>query len=240
MEFSAALALRGDSAPARLGLAEALLEQEKLPEAAVQFAAYLQSPPQDQQTRYQLAAVYADLDRNDEALAELGRAEAAGLKTAAALRLRGELYLRQKKFSDAAASLEQAVALEPRDAALHARLGRARLELRDFPAAERELLAALQWKPDMTEARRDLISAYYVNENCPAALEATRELEQREPLPAGAWFVRAVCYDKLKRKAEALAAYQKFVSLDQGRSATQDFQARQRIRIIARELERKP
>jgi len=65
------------------------------------------------------------------------------------------------------------------------------------------------------------------------------ELDRRETPGAGSWFIRATCYDRLGRKAEAVAAYEKFVALDQGRSENQGFQARQRIRILARELEHK-
>lgn len=238
-EFRRALELRGDAGPARLGLAESLVAQRRLEDAAKEFAAYLEAQPQDQESRLQLAGVYADLGKDKEALAELESAEAGGLRTPAVYRQRGELQARQKLYAQAAGSLEKALELEPQDAALRARLGRLRLELRDFPAAERELLAALRMKPELTEALRDLTAAYYLAENYAAALRGLELIEQREPLTAGSWFVRATCYDKLQRKTEAVEAYRRFVSLDQGRSERQDFQARQRIRVLTRELERK-
>lgn len=238
-EFRAALEIRGDSDPARLGLAEALLAQNKGEQAAREFAAYLERHPDDTGSREQLARLYSDFGQYEEALAELDRLVAAGKSSVALYRLQAECQVKLGKFAEAAGSLTKAVALEPGNALLHAELGRIRLEQRDFPAAEKELRNALRLKPDVTEALRDLVSVFYLGENYPATLGALDELGKRETLPAGSWFVRATCYDKLQMKPEALAAYKMFVQLDQGRSERQDFQARQRIRILTRELERK-
>jgi len=238
-EFRAALQIRGASDPARLGLAEALLAQDKGEDAAREFATYLERHPDDSESREQLARLYVDLGRYEEALAELDRLVAAGKASAPLHSLQAECLVKLGKFAEAAESLGKALTLEPGNALLHARLGRICLEQRDFPAAEKELREALRLKPDLTEALRDLVSALYLSENYPAALGALDELSKRETLPPGSWFVRATCYDKLRMKPEALAAYKMFVQLDQGRSERQDFQARQRIRILTRELERK-
>jgi Flp pilus assembly protein TadD len=238
-EFRSALGMQPDSAPTRLGLAESLVAQDKLDGAAEHFVAYLESNPADHETRLQLAGLYLDIRKDQAALAELDRIEAAGQRPLRLYQLRADAFIRLKRYAEAVISVEKAIELEPKDAALYARLGSLRLELRDFPGAERALIAALTLNPGLTDALRDLVAVYYLSENYPAALVGLDRLAQREELPAGSWFVRATCYDKLGRKAEALAAYKKFVELDQGRSEKQDFQARQRIRIIARELERK-
>jgi hypothetical protein len=52
-------------------------------------------------------------------------------------------------------------------------------------------------------------------------------------------FVRATCYDKLHRKAEAAAAYQKFLDANQGRDEKEEFQARERLKVLQRELSKK-
>ena len=248
-EFRAALEIRDDSDPARLGLAEALLAQgcgnnvskceDKGEQAAREFAVYLERHPDDAESREQLARLYADLGQFEEALAELDRLVAAGKSSVALYRLQAECQVKLGKFAEAGETLTKALSLEPGNALLHAQLGRVRLEQRDFPAAEKELRNALRLKPEHTEALRDLVSVFYLGENYPATLGALDELGKLETLPAGSWFVRATCYDKLQMKPEALAAYKMFVQLDQGRSERQDFQARQRIRIITRELERK-
>jgi superkiller protein 3 len=238
-QFREALALRADSAPARLGLAESLRQQEKYQVAADELAAYLRLQPQDRDAQVQRATILADLNRYDEALAELDHSDAGATPSLASARLRAEIHLHQKKWEQAAAALQKAIELAPRDAELHGRLGRVRLEQRDFPAAERELRQALSIDRNSTDSLRDLANVYYLSQNCPATLQTLDLLAEREAPIAGSWFVRAICYDKLGRKAEAVAAYEKFLGLDQGRNENQSFQARQRIRILTQELQRK-
>jgi Flp pilus assembly protein TadD len=238
-EFRAAVGLRVNSAPARLGLGDSLLAQKKPEGAAEELAAYLHLQPEDRENRLQRVSILIDLTQYSEALAELDRADSGAPLTLQSYKLRAQILLKQKQFPQSAEVLQNALALAPRDAELHARLGRIRLELRDFPPAERELRQALLLDPGQTDALRDLVAVYYLSEHYPAALEALDLLAKREEPSAGSWFVRATCYDKLGKKAEALAAYEKFRALDQGRSDTQDFQARQRIRLLTRELQQK-
>ena len=238
-QFREALVLRGDAAPARLGLASSLLAQKNPEGAAEQFRGYLQLQPQDQESRLQLVSILVHLKRYDQALEELDRGDAGARPSLAGYKLRAEIHLEQKQLAQAAEALQKALQLAPQDAELHARLGRLWLEKRDLAAAERELRQALQMDANWTDALRDLAPVYYLGEKYQATLDVLDLLARRETPPAGSWFVRATCYDKLLRKAEAVAAYEKFLELDQGRSEIQDFQARQRIRILKRELERK-
>jgi protein O-GlcNAc transferase len=237
--FREALAQRPESAPARLGLAESLLSERNLESASKEFAGYLRQQPQDREARVEHATVLADLNRFDEALAELDRRDAGGAASLGSARLRAEIYLRQKQWPQAAVALQKALQLAPQDAELHARLGRVWLEKRDFPGAERELRQAFELDPKSTDALRDLVDVYYLSQNCPVALEMLDLLAKRETPGRGSWFVRAICYDKLQRKVEAVAAYQRFLELDQGRNENQEFQARQRIRILSQELQKK-
>ena len=237
--FREALTLRSDSAPARLGLAESLLAQKKLGAAADEFVVYLKLHPQDRESRVQLASLLVELKRYDQALAELDQCDLNGQASLASYKLRSEVYLQQEQLAQAAEALQKAAQLAPHDAEVHARLGRLWLEEREFAPAERELRQALQLDPNETDALRDLVAVYYLNQSYPATLNALDLLAQRETPTAGSWFVRATCYDKLERKAEAVAAYQKFLALDQGHSENQDFQARQRIRVLTKELQQR-
>jgi hypothetical protein len=61
---------------------------------------------------------------------------------------------------------------------------------------------------------------------------------------AGNWFLTAIMLDgahnsKPAVAKQALAAYQKFLSLSDGKSPNQEFQARQRAKILQRELEKR-
>jgi tetratricopeptide (TPR) repeat protein len=65
-----------------------------------------------------------------------------------------------------------------------------------------------------------------------ATLDALDHLEQLEPLVPVSWFVRATCYDHLGKLAEAIAAYQKFLAVDGGKLATEEYQARHRLPVL--------
>ena len=69
-----------------------------------------------------------------------------------------------------------------------------------------------------------------------AALERARELGQDT---AGNWFFRAIMLDKLRQIKPALEAYQKFLALSQGKNPNQEFQARQRSRLLQKELDKR-
>ncbi|HEV8384348.1 MAG TPA: tetratricopeptide repeat protein [Candidatus Acidoferrales bacterium] len=238
MSYREALQLEPKSVAARLGLAQSLLAQQKDEAAAPELAAYLELSPEDSDARLRLAGLLAKAGKFEPALAELDRVEAARGASAGAYKLRAEILVKQDHLPEAIAALEKAVQLAPRDAGLRARLGRLWLERRDFPAAERELIEALRLDPRLTDAVRDLAALYYLGEKYEAALRAQDDLARRETPNAGWWFIRATCYDKLRKLPEAVAAYEKFLVLDEGRNDKQDFQARQRIRILKRELQR--
>jgi hypothetical protein len=48
--------------------------------------------------------------------------------------------------------------------------------------------------------------------------------------------VRAIMLDKIKQIKPALENYQKFLALSDGKHADEEFKARQRVRILEKEL----
>jgi tetratricopeptide (TPR) repeat protein len=235
-QFRAAIVARGDAAPARLGLANALLAEKKYDAASDALADYLKLNPADKPAHFDRASALLNLSRYDEALAELDLSGAGGAASAEALKMRGEIYIRQKKWKEAGDALKQAIMLAPEDSELAEWTGHVDIELRDYPAAVGILEQVYKQNPQSAETLRDLSDAFYLNENYAQALDAMDRLAKLEtPLP-GSWFVRAICYDKLSRKPEAIDAYQKFLDQDGGQHDTQDFQARHRILVLQREL----
>jgi tetratricopeptide (TPR) repeat protein len=234
-EFRQALEGKPDSKASRLGLAESLLLQKKLEPAAEQLGEYLKSQPDDAENRLRRAQILADLGKYDDALAELDRAEATAPATLATLKLRADLCTELKQYPEAISALQKAVAQAPKDAELHARLGHELLEQRQYPPAAHEFGIAFQLDPRMTPALRNWISAQFMAENYSAALGGLDLFEKREAATDGTRFVRAVCYDKLGRDAEALDAYQKFLAQHAGTNDDQYFEASARARILKRE-----
>jgi len=86
---------------------------------------------------------------------------------------------------------------------------------------------------------KDLSSAFYLGGDCAATLGTLDEIAKVEQPAAGTWFIRALCYDKLKQLKPALEAYQKFLDLDQEKNPDQMWQARERSKALRRMLEQK-
>jgi len=235
-QFRAAVLLRGDSAPAHLGLSSALLAEKKYDAASDALAEYLKLNPGDKSAHFDRATALLNLNRYDDALAELDLSAAGSAPNGETLKMRGEIYMQQKKWKEAGDALKQAIALAPQDAEIAAWIGHVEIELRDYPSAVRILEQVYSRNPQDADALRDLADAFYLNENYSAALDAMDRLAKLETPKSGSWFVRAICYDKLSRKADAIEAYQKFLDLDGGQHDTQDFQARHRIPVLQREL----
>ena len=55
---------------------------------------------------------------------------------------------------------------------------------------------------------------------------------------AGSYFLRAIALDKVEQKAAALENYQHFLATDEQKNQDQEFQARQRVRALEREVRR--
>jgi tetratricopeptide (TPR) repeat protein len=235
-QFREAIAARGDSAPARLGLADALLAQKKYEAGADALAEYLKINPGDLAEHFERASALMEIDRYDDALAELDRAEAGSAATAEGLKMRGDIYLRLKKWKEASDTLAQAIRQTPQDQQLLGWLGHVEIELHDYPTAINILGKITANNPQDADPLRDLVNAFFLNGDYAATIAAMDRLAKLETPKTISWFVRAICYDKLSKKPEAIEAYQKFLDLDNGQNDTQDFQARRRALTLQSEL----
>ena len=244
--FRELLTVKPDSAPAQLGLAETLLSERKTAEAVDAFRYYLLKSPDDRHARFERAAALQDLNRSDESLAELDKLDQLDVGTspsAESLTLRGSIYMQQKKWSEAAAAFEKALVVPSNDGAeaqgdaqLHLWMGHTKMELHDYAAAEKELRRALELAPANSDALRELVSVYYLSGEYEATVSTLDLLAQHETPGALDWFFRALSCDKLGRKPEAAAAYQKFLQMDRGQRPDQEFQAQARLKLLLREL----
>jgi Flp pilus assembly protein TadD len=236
--FRRALEIRPDAAEILQGLAQSLEAQNK-PEAADVYRKYLVVMPGDSPARAHLIHLLLNAQEYDAALGELDHNDAGKPPSLDSLRMRADIQIAQKKWDDAIATLQQAVRLAPRDSQLIGGLGRIYLQKRDFPAAEKELTAALQLDGNNLLYLKDLSSAYYLSGNCPATLATLDTIAKAEPPTSGAWFIRALCYDKLHQFKPALEAYDKFLALQQGKASDQIWQAQQRSKVLRHMLEAK-
>src|SRR3981081_637454 len=238
MRFRHALEIRPDAREALQGLAQSL-EAQNRPEAADGYRKYRAVMPGVSAARARLTHLLVNNQEYDAALAELERADAGKPPSLDSLRLRADIQIAQKKFADAVVTLQQAIALAPRDSQLVGGLGRVYLQKRDFALAEKELKAVLQIDPNNLVYWKDLSSTYYLSGNCPATLPTLDIIAKVEPPGSGAWFIRALCYDKLHQFKPALEAYEKFLAMEQGKASDQIWQAQQRSKVLKHMLEGK-
>ena len=239
-QFREAIAERGDSAPSRLGLANALLAQKKYEAGTDALAEYLKLNPGDRAEHFERASALMEIDRYDDALAELDRAETGSAPTAEGLKMRGDIYLHLEKWKEASDTLAQAIRQTPQDQQLLEWLGHVEIELHDYPTAISLLGKIVANDPQAAGPLRDLVNAFFLNGDYAATIGAMDRLAKLETPKTISWFVRAICYDKLSKKPEAIEAYQKFLDLDNGQNDTQDFQARRRALTLQSELGQSP
>jgi Flp pilus assembly protein TadD len=235
--FRGALEIQPQEPRALFGLARSLDAQKK-PEAAAAYREYLAVRPDDAAARSRLVHLLVDGQEYDVVLAELDRLD-AGKPSLDSLKLRADIQIAHKKWDQAIVTLRQAVALAPNDAQLHGGLGRTCLQVRDFPAAEKELKAAIQLDGKNAGYWKDLSTTYYLSKNYAATLAVLEQVDKFETPGAGSWFIRALCYDSLKQPAPAMEAYQKFLELDQNKNPDQVWQAQERTKVLRRMLEGK-
>jgi Tfp pilus assembly protein PilF len=249
-------------AAAQLGLARAYFAQSKLPEAAQQFraaadqngllqvaAAYEKSGdqpaaiaiykefPNDPAVREHLGRLQVDANDAAAAIPNLEDAVRKSPNTANRLAL-ADAYRLAKQPAKMLDQLQLAAASDAGNFDLHMAYGRALRDNHNLIPAAQQFLAATKIRPDAVPAWNELASALIVGENYPAGLAALDRIRALGKEIPGDYFLRAITLDKLKQRPEAIAAYKQFLSADGGNHPDQEFQARQRVRIISSELKK--
>jgi Tfp pilus assembly protein PilF len=266
--YRAALEADGKSPGAQLGLGRALAQQGKLAEAAPYFerAAGLDANYRD--SLLELAALFEKSGQADKAIEiyrrfpgnpavaeRLGelllesnqysdavpRLEEAYSKspTEANRVALAEAYVFNQQPDKALPLFEKAVAAEPANYDLHLMYARALRDRKQYPPAARQFSEALKLKPDAGPIWNELGGTLYLAEDFQPALAAFDRAGQLGENTAGNWFMRAIILDKARQLKPALEAYRQFLSLSQDKNPDQEFQARQRARIIQRELDKR-
>lgn len=266
--FEAALKINEKSAPAELGLARSLLARNQLPESEPHFRKAAELDPDFRDALLELAAAEEKSGRPKEAIAiyqqfpanagaqerlgelliedkqfaeaipRLEKAVAESPTVANRLAL-ATAYRMNKQPDKQDEQLQKAVATDSANYELRMILGRALRDERKLAPASAEFYAAAKLKPESVEAWNELASALIVNENYEqglAALDRVRQLGKETP---GNRYFRAITLDKLHQLPQALASYKEFLATSEGKFPDQEFAARQRIRIIEKEMSKR-
>ena len=148
-------------------------------------------------------------------------------------------YLKNQQPDKAFPLITQLLKAQPNDYDLRMVYGRMLRDQRKFPEAAQEFFRAAQIKPDSAESWSELAGVLVVAENYPSALGALDKLAALHAEKPGHVYLRAIVLDKTKQLKPALENYQRFLVMSQGQNPNEEFKARQRARIIQRELSKR-
>jgi tetratricopeptide (TPR) repeat protein len=263
--YEVALGLDPKSAPAELGLARSYVRTNRLKDAEAHFRAAAELDPSMKDADLELGPLYEKNGQSAEAMAvyrqfpdsvaareRLGQLLVEAGKPADAIphlewavqksptpanRLAlAQAYRKNGQPEKELPLLQEAVAAEPDNLDLRLAYGRELRDQRKFAEAAREFYRVVQGRPDSIEAWNELSAMLISLGDYPQALGAldrVRALGGEKPVHH---YMRAIMLDKVRDLKGALAAYQQFLATDQGKNPNEEFKARQRVRIIEREL----
>ena len=266
--FEAALHASPKAAAAEAGLAHALLAQNQLSAAEPHFRSAAELDPKYREELLELAAaeekagraseaiaLYQQFPENAAAQARLGelllehkrfgdaiprleQAVAAAPTVANRLAL-ATAYRMNKQVEKEDEQLDKAVATEPANYDLRMIYGRQLRDERKLLPAASQFLAAAKIQPDSKATWDELANVLIVHGELAQGLAA---LDKRKALgseTSGDVWLRAITLDKLHQNPLAIESYKQFLAVSEGKFPDQEFQARQRIRIIEAETQKR-
>jgi len=263
--YITALSIDPKAPDAELGLAHALAGENKLDDAAVHFkkAAELNANYHDDLLELagmyekakqpeQAMAIYQQFPENPGAQERLGDLLLKAGKPADAIACflvavakspteanraaLAEAYLKNNEPNKAQPVVEQILAADPDNFEIRMLHGRLIRDQRKFPEAAAEFEHATKLKPDDPQAWSELAGVLVMAENYPPALAALDHIAALHAEKAGHVFLRAIVLDKTRDLKPALESYQRFLDMSKGENPNQEWQARQRIKTLQKEI----
>ncbi|HXA64633.1 MAG TPA: tetratricopeptide repeat protein [Bryobacteraceae bacterium] len=265
--YATALTLDPKSPDAELGLAHALSKQNKLTDAAPHFKKAAELNPKYNDGLLELAALYEAQKQPAEAIAlyqqfpdNPGAQERLGelllssgqpadavthfqaaiekSPTTANRAALAEAYIKNKEPDKALPVTDAILSADPNNFDIRMLHGRILRDQRKFAAAAQDFARATQMKPDYPNPWSELAGVLVMSEDYPAALGALDRLAVLHAEKPGHVYLRAIVLDKIRQVKPALESYQKFLAMSNGQNPDEEFKARQRVRILQREIGR--
>jgi len=262
--FTSAVAIDPKSAPAELGLGRALAHTGRRSEAEPHYRKAVALEPQMKTLLLELATLYEEQNELPQAMnlyrefpqsapalerigliaLNLNRLDEAAAALESAVKIEPTLggrvalaqtYVRQTQLTKAEPLLAQLIAIQKQNFDLRMLYARVLRDQRKFADAALQFQEAARLKPDAAPAWSELAGMLILQEQYPQALQALDQVKALGAENTGHMFFRATSLDHLKMRKEALEYYQKF--LDNSKTnPDQEFQARQRVRVLELEL----
>lgn len=266
--YRAALAADPKSAAAELGLGRSQIKQSRLQDGAAHVRKAAEMDAAFRDGLLELAAAFEKAGKPDDAIAiyeqfpanpgaqeRLGEllieskrfAEAiprlekvvADSPTSANRLALATAYRMNKEPQKEIAELQKAAASDPANYDLHMIYGRTLRDERQLGPAAAQFFQATKIQPQSKEAWNELAGVLIVKEDYGQGLVALDRVKALGEETAGNHYLRAITLDKLKQLKPALESYQKFLATSEGKFPDQEFVARQRARILQKELSKK-
>ena len=232
--FTKAAEIDPQFAPAILEVAEYYREKGQMDSALAVYEKF----PDDAAARAKSGEILFEAGRYGEAIPHLEHAYRNAPAPALLLRIAGA-YLKSNQREKGLALLQQAVQALPQDFDVRMLYGRTLREGKNMRGALGEFANAAQIKPDSQEAWSELANMQILLELYPNALFSLDKVKALGPEKEGHLFLRAIILDKMQQYEPALQNYQQFLAKAGGKFPDQEFQARQRSRIIHKILSKR-
>jgi tetratricopeptide (TPR) repeat protein len=166
-------------------------------------------------------------------------AAVAGSPTSANRYALAMAYITQKEYSKAEALFTEALKNEPANMQLRLSFARVLREQKKYDAAAQEFYRVAQAQPNSADAWSDLAGMLILMGNDQQALAALDKVRGLGAEKAAHHYFRAIVLDKNKMFQPALESYEKFLALSEGKNPDEEFKARQRVRILKKELSKR-
>lgn len=264
-EFSAALLLKPDAAAAESGLGRSLARQGRLAEAEPHYRKAGAADSSYKDFLLELASLYEDHHEADKAIAilhdfpanpaaqehlgalliESGKPAdavaplefAVAQSPTAANRLQlAQAYSKLNQVGKAEPLAAAALASAPEDNDLRMFYGRLLRDERKFPEAAAQFQAVATRDPKSASAWNELAGVELMMDQYPQALAAFDQVRALGAETPANLFFRGLAFDHLHQAKQALDNYNRFLAESKGAFPNQEFQARQRVLALEKEL----
>lgn len=197
--------------------------------------AILREFPANPAAQEHLGALLLDSGKSADAIAPLEFAVAQSPTAANRLEL-AQAYSKEKQLAKAEPLAAAALAEAPGDIDLRMFYGRLLRDQRKFPEAAAQFQEAAARQPKLVEAWNELAGVLLVSGHYQEALAAFDRVRALGAETPSNLFFRGLAYDHLNQAKEALDNYNGFLAQSKGAFPTQEFQARQRVLLLEKEL----
>jgi Flp pilus assembly protein TadD len=219
------------SEPANAGLAHLLIRKKQYPEAEPLLRTALEQSPDDPALTAQLATVLAAQDKA-EALPLLEKLHQTHPADTAITSMLAEVLAEAGDFAGADQLYVKLLAVTPTDPDLLVAHGQNLVRLGKFAEAFAVFDKATQVDPTDTDGWSGLAFAASRTNQPSITLHALTMRSKYLPENASTYFLWATSYDTLHQKAQAAAYYHHFLDSAAGKFPDQEWQARQRLRLL--------